>query len=95
MSEACPHCNGTGQVPDQDPVAKLRAWCMENGHHISPDDSVYEEAAATILDRKPGTLRNWRTSGGPLPFHRSGRTGRVRYSLEDLAAFLEATRHDK
>ncbi len=55
---------------------------------------MYEDAAAAILDRSAGTLRNWRSSGAgsALPFYRSGRTGRVRYRLTDLAELLEVQR---
>ncbi len=57
---------------------------------------MYEDAAAAILDRSAGTLRNWRSSGAgsALPFYRSGRTGRVRYRLTDLAELLCTIHHD-
>lgn len=76
-----------------DPVADLRAWCRAQGHTVLPDGSVYEDAAAVILDRSPGTLKNWRGRGGDqLPFYRHGRTGRIRYKLRDLADALEGQR---
>lgn len=83
-------------MPEADPVGELRAWCRENGHHVTADGSVYEATAAAILDRSPGTLRNWRSSGAgsALPFYRHGRTGRTRYRLADLAELLEASRFD-
>ena len=94
MTTVCECC---GQpLPDHDPVAQLRAWCEEHGHHVTPDGAVYEDAAAAILDRAPGTLRNWRGAGGGMvPFHRHGRTGRVRYRLSDLAELLAADRYDE
>ena len=97
MAETC-HCCGQ-RLPDAepppDPVAQLRAWCADNGHHVTADGSVYEHVAAAILDRAPGTLRNWRAAASPLPYVRHGRTGRVRYRLTDLAAMLEATVRDE
>jgi hypothetical protein len=77
-------------------VAGLRRWCAAHGHHVTADGSVYEDVAAALLDRSPGTLRNWRSAGAGsmLPFTRHGRTGRVRYRLADLAELLEASRFD-
>lgn len=92
----CKCCDGTGYAPATDPVAELRRWCAENGHAVAADGAVYEHVAAAILDRSPGTLRNWRARGGAqLPFYRHGRTGRVRYRLADLADALEAARCDE
>jgi hypothetical protein len=71
----------------------LRRWCLDNSHCVTPDDAVHEATAALILDRSPGTVANWRANGGAsLPWFRSGRTGRVRYRLSDLADYLEAQR---
>jgi hypothetical protein len=75
-----------------DRVAELRRWCRENGHAVLPDGSVYEQAAAAILDRAPGTLKNWRGRGDQLPFYRHGRSGRIRYRLTDLADAIEEQR---
>jgi len=81
------------ELAPADPVGELRRWCREHGHAVLPDGSVYEEVAAAILDRSPGTLRNWRGRGGDqLPFYRHGRTGRIRYRLADLADALEGQR---
>jgi hypothetical protein len=80
------------QAPE-DPVERLRRWCRENGHVVLPDASVYEDTAARILDRSPGTLKNWRGRGGDqLPFYRHGRSGRIRYRLTDLADAIEEQR---
>lgn len=95
MSELCPCCGRPLPGLAVATVDELRAWCAENGHYVTADGSVYEEAAAAILDRSPGTLRNWRSAGGPVPFTRHGRTGRVRYRLSDLVAALEAARYDE
>lgn len=96
MSELCPHCGGTGRAPARPGVVEqLRQWCAQNGHHLSPDGSVFEHVAAEILGRSPGTLRNWRSAGSSLPYQRHGRTGRVRYRITDLAAMLEATVRDE
>ena len=93
--EKCPCCGQA--LPGRRITADdLRAWCINNGHHISPDDAVHEATAALILDRSPATLANWRAQGGNgLAWFRSGRTGRVRYRLSDLAGWLESHRHDK
>jgi len=74
-------------------AARLERWCRQHGHHITPDHSVYEDVAAQILERSPGTLRNWRMDGGAVvPYYRPGRGARVRYRLTDLAAFIELQR---
>jgi hypothetical protein len=81
------------QPAPADPVEQLRRWCRENGHVVLPDASVYEDTAARILDRSPGTLKNWRGRGGDqLPFYRHGRSGRIRYRLTDLADAIEEQR---
>ncbi|MGE0579655.1 hypothetical protein [Reyranella sp.] len=88
----CPHCGGPLDAQPST-EAQLRAWCVEHGHFISPDDAVHEDVAALLLDRAPGTLANWRANGGAgVPFFRAGRTGRVRYRLRDLAAHIDASR---
>ena len=99
MSDCCPTCGQrlpTDQAAPADRVGQLRDWCVANGHHVGADDSVYEHVAALILDRSPGTLKNWRSSGAgsALPFYRHGRTGRVRYRLTDLAELLAVQRVD-
>ncbi len=91
-SDRCPHC---GQLLADQPSteARLREWCIENGHHITPLGAVYEDAAAAILDRSPSTLANWRANGGSaVRFGRSGRNGRITYRLDHLAAYLDRNR---
>ena len=96
MSERCPTCGRPWpEAPlEREPtVERLRRWCLDHGHLVTPDDCVRESVAALILDRSPGTVANWRANGGAaVPWFRSGRTGRVRYRLADLADYLEAQR---
>jgi len=74
-------------------ATRLERWCREQGHFITADGAVYEETAALILDRKPGTLRNWRTDDAQVvPYYRSSRGARVRYRLADMAKVIEAQR---
>lgn len=75
-----------------DTLEQIRRWCEENGYLITADGAVYEDVAARLLDRAPGTLANWRTAGTGPPYYRSGRTGRVRYRLTDIAAIIDASR---
>lgn len=76
-------------------AAALERWCRENGHIVLAGDRVFEDAAALILDRAPGTLANWRSNGGAVvPFYRSRGRGRVTYRLRDLARYLEQQRVD-
>lgn len=92
MVETCPTCHQP--LPARRISADdLRAWCVANSHFVTVDDAVYESTAALILDRSPGTLKNWRSAGcGPVWFGR--RTARVRYRLQDLCDFLNSQRHD-
>jgi hypothetical protein len=49
--------------------------------------------AAQYLDRRPSTLAQWRWRGDTGPaWVKLG--GAVRYNIEDLNAFVEASRHD-
>ena len=99
MADVCPTCGRPWpEVPlEREPtVERLRRWCLDNGHHITPDDAVHELVAAVIVDRSPATLGNWRSQGSNgLAWFRSGRTGRIRYRLTDLADYLEAQRRDE
>ena len=97
MPHHCPQCGHplpTRASGSLSTVERLCAWCEDHGHVVWPDHSVYEPVAAVILGRKPGTLRNHRSQGRSVPWYRSGRTGRVRYRLQDLADELDAQRRD-
>lgn len=75
---------------------RLLEWCRSSGRHVTADAAVYEEVAALLLDRSSGTLANWRALGGAgVAWYRAGRTGRVRYRLRDLAAYLERQRQEE
>jgi len=92
-SDRCPCCGQLRLAAPQSTEQRLREWCEANGHHIAADGSVYETTAALLLDRAPNTLANWRSNGGAgVPYFRSGRTGRVRYRLADLANHIDGTR---
>ena len=88
MSAPCPHCHGTGVLPNglDDTAAELRKSCSARGIVVAPDDTVSEPDAAKILNRSPFTLRNWRLyeDGGPA-YTLSG--VRARYSLSALADY--------
>jgi hypothetical protein len=58
MSDRCPHCGQPMPLEREPTVERLRRWCAESGHHITPDGAVHELVAALILDRSPGTLAN-------------------------------------
>lgn len=88
----CPCCGGSGladQPDDQpDPVAELRAWCVEREHWVGPDDTVRTDTAAALLGLEPQTLRADRAYLGRIPYRRVG--SRILYRLQDLAAYLAA-----
>ncbi len=89
--QTCPNC---GHVLDAQPstLDLLRQWCERNAKYVCADDAVFEDVAAEIVQRSPGTLTNWRSQcSGPQPY-RHGATGRVRYRLRDLAAWLDSNR---
>jgi excisionase family DNA binding protein len=56
--------------------------------NFDADQLLDEQAAATYLDLKPGTLSVWRSTGRyAIPFVKIGRN--VRYRRTDLDAWLE------
>lgn len=56
--------------------------------NFDADQLLDEQAAATYLDLKPGTLSVWRSTGRyAIPFVKIGRN--VRYRRADLDAWLE------
>lgn len=65
---------------------RLAVLLRSAGHSVSLLGSVDSEAAAVVLDRAPGTLRNWRASGFGPPYVRGSR---VRYRLADLITWLQ------
>jgi hypothetical protein len=88
VTARCPHCHGTGFLPNgaDDSEARLRQACEAMSIAVAWDGSVDEAGAAAILNRAPNTLRNWRMTGRPLEFERSGRL--IRYRLAELARFI-------
>jgi hypothetical protein len=84
----CPHCEGTGHLPEADPTAQLRAACRANGFAISGDDRVREDAAAALLGIEPKTLKNWRYQLDPRTPAWVKRNGRAMYELAAIAAAL-------
>jgi hypothetical protein len=87
----CPNCGHVVQ-PQPSTLDYLRGWCARSGKYVCADDAVFEDVAAEICGRSPGTLMNWRSQGiGPQPY-RHGATGRVRYRLRDIAAWLDSHR---
>ncbi len=65
----------------EDECERLAKLLRSAGYTVSLIGTVDPEAAAEVLDRAPGTLRNWRAAGYGPPYVR-GR--RVRYRLADL-----------
>jgi hypothetical protein len=66
-------------------AAVLETWCAQNGFRVR-FGAVDVTCAAAILERSPGTLRNWARAGNGPPCRRAG------YLLTDLADFLLAER---
>jgi hypothetical protein len=82
----CPHCQGTGHLPD--PLGGLLAACQAKGFAISWDNRVREDVAAALLGIEPKTLRNWRYSLDPRTPAFVKRNGRAMYELAAIAALL-------
>lgn len=74
----------------------LEAAASTAGVPITADGRVSESDAAVLLGVAPLTLRNWRLTTAPIPWHRiGGPSGRVTYRLRDLAAHIEAARENR
>lgn len=59
----------------------------EDPTNFDADQLLDEQAAATYLDLKPGTLSVWRSTGRyAIPFVKIGR--KVRYRRADLEAWM-------
>jgi hypothetical protein len=84
----CSHCQGTGHLPDVDPLEHLRAACRTNGFQISWDDRVREDTAAALLGIEQKTLRNWRYALDPRTPAFVKRNGRAMYELAAIAIAL-------
>ena len=90
-----PHCPTCTCYEPTDPwaaeVERLRTWCEEQGHWVSPDDRVKATTAAAILGLSRVTMRNMRClpfGYGPK-FYRRGERGHVTYALHDLVNDLK------
>ena len=71
-------------------VEKLRSWCEAKNYVITADGAVSEEVAAEILGIAPGTLANKRRDNPEAwPARKHGRTSRVYYKLEGIAAAID------
>ena len=90
INSRCSQCGHPSA--EVDTFELIRRWCHKHGCFITPDEAVYEDDAALLLGRAPGTLANWRATLSGPPYHRHGRTGRVRYRLRDIADFLDGDR---
>src|SRR5688572_1315755 len=76
---ATPVLNGATEITAVDLLAakivEFRQACVDSGVPVMPGELVYETAAASLLGKKPKTLRNWRQSDGRLPWQAfAGRT---------------------
>ncbi|MEX2150705.1 MAG: helix-turn-helix domain-containing protein [Steroidobacteraceae bacterium] len=72
-----------------DLARRLAVWCEDVGNPIDAAGRVGERAAAGLLGRSIGTLKNWRSRGGGPAFYRGSP---IRYALLDLAQYLEGQR---
>ena len=84
-------------IPDPVAVclATLRTAVADAGYPLSADGRVSESHAAALLGLAANTLRNWRATSAPIPWHRiGGAAGRVTYRLADLAEHIERVREE-
>jgi hypothetical protein len=86
----CPTCT-CGESETE--LARLRRICAENSYYVTPDGCVFDDVAAKLLDRRFKTLGNWRRGGTGPKFVRYNKSSRIRYRLEDLAAYIESCRN--
>lgn len=85
----CTHCCGTGLTPEADleeRVESLRSRCTELGHVVFLREWVTTNTAAALLNRAPGTIRNWLHQDRPLQPRKLH--GRITYKLGDIAKML-------
>jgi len=87
MSAACPHCHGTGRLPDplENEIETLRRVCIDLAIAVTPPDFVRQADAARLLGRSRGTIANWASGAQPLEVRKIG--VRNFYSLADIARF--------
>ena len=85
----CTHCGRTDSTSEADleeRVQSLRAKCTEFGFVVFSDEWVTTDTAAALLDRAPGTIRNWLHQDRPLQPRRLRK--RITYNLGDIAKML-------
>lgn len=72
-------------------LAKVEAECREQGFKITTDRAVDQHAAAALVDRSYGRLRNWRLPSCTLPMAERligrKRGGKVSYALAEIAGW--------
>ena len=79
-----------------DTAAALETAARAAGYALSADGRVSEQDAAALLGLASKTLRNWRSTTAPIPWHRiGGPGGRVTYRLQSLAEHVEGGREAK
>jgi hypothetical protein len=87
MMDKCPQCGY--QPPTETTVDMLRRRCEREDIIIGTRDDVSEKNAATLIGRAHETMANWRYSRDVVIPHFRVRN-RLRYTLAELAAFLDA-----
>jgi hypothetical protein len=86
----CPECGCIFEPPNQDSVLSLddlKKWLKERGLPTLPGDRVNRSVACAILDRKPGTIKNWTTLGVLDPVRVRGRST---FRLDSLLSILNS-----
>lgn len=85
----CTHCGRTDSTSETDleeRVQSLRAKCTEFGFVVFSDEWVTTITTAALLDRAPGTIRNWLHQDRPLQPRKLH--NRITYRLGDIAQML-------